>query len=87
MKKTITTAEILNELATASRHAETEEGFQSIVELCEATRWGDAKVRRALKQARMAGRLEVRRVTRVGLSGLLQPVPAYKVRPAAKKGR
>lgn len=83
----ITVAEILNELAQVSRYAETADGFQSVTELCASTGWGDGKVRKALKAAMASGRLEVKRVTRPTLSGLMQPVPVYRVRPVAGKKR
>lgn len=85
MKPTISITDVLNELAQASRYAETADGFQSLTELVASTGWGDGKVRKVLKAAMAAGRLEVRRVNRPSLSGLTQPVPVYKVQPPKRK--
>ena len=87
MKPTISITDVLNELAQASRYADTADGFQSLTELVASTGWGDGKVRKVLKAAMAAGRLEVKRVNRPSLSGLLQPVPVYRIAPTPKKAR
>lgn len=87
MPTTISVTDILNELAAASQRTDAPEGYQTIDELCLATGWGQSKLRRNLKLAQAAGRLQVARVMRPTLAGILQPVPVYRVTPVAKPKR
>ena len=57
-----------------------------VPELCLATGWGESKLRKNLKLAQAAGRLDVTRVMKLTLAGVMQPVPVYRVIPA-KKGK
>lgn len=84
---TLSVSEILDELAQAAKRTDAPKGFQTIPELCAATGWGDSKLRRSLKLAQQAGRLEMVKVMRPTLAGTMQPVPAYKVLPPAKSKR
>ena len=70
-------------LATAQEHG----GAMTLRELCAAsgisyTEGGSKRMRQLLRQAMDAGRLEVRRVARVTITGANQMVPAYVVLPA-----
>lgn len=83
---TLSVSEILRELEQAGLNTDAPEGFLTVPELCLATGWGESKLRKNLKLAQAAGRLDVTRVMKLTLAGVMQPVPVYRVIPV-KKGK
>ena len=83
---TITTAEILAELEAATQRMDAPDGFCSIAEMVAQTGLADARIRKALIAAKMAGRLEVARVPRETLAGAMHPTPVYRIVPV-KRGK
>ena len=84
---TLSVSEILRELEQAGLNTDAPEGFLTVPELCLATGWGESKLRKNLKLAQAAGRLEIARVMKPSLANVMQPVPVYRVTPASKGKR
>ena len=82
---TITTAEILAEIKAASQRLDAQDGYISIREMKEQTGLAEGRIRQALMAAKSDKRLDVRKVMRETLSGVLQPVPVYRIVPAKRK--
>jgi hypothetical protein len=78
---TITHAELLDALATASTAPE---DAQTVGEICAATGIPIRRVRDGLRALQAAGRLGVHSVMRPDLGGRMQRVPAYTIHPATK---
>lgn len=81
---TITTAEILAELEAASQRADAPDGYITIREMKDQTNLAEARIRQALMSAKHDGRLDMRKVMKETLSGTMQPVPVYRIRPVKK---
>lgn len=79
MATQITTDDLLEALAAALGTPAEGEG-STLLELCDATGWGKDKVRRSLKALQVQGRLEILKVQRMSLLGVLTPVPGYRVK-------
>lgn len=56
-------------------------GFFTAIEIAEKLGHGPEKVARLLRKLSREGRLEVKRVRRARIDGIVTPVPAYRVRP------
>ena len=78
----ITESELLDALANAT--GEGPDDARTAQEMADDAGIPVARVRRALQQLARAGRLESHRVRRPDLSGRLQVLPAYTIRPAVK---
>jgi hypothetical protein len=57
-----------------------EDGFFTTMEMSDRLGHGPEKIARLLRKLHSAGRLEVRRVRRARIDGIVTPVPAYRVR-------
>lgn len=79
---TITTADILDALITASTAPE---DARTMAEIRQETGIGEKRLRAALVTIRDEGRLQVHHVVRRDLSGKPQKVPAYTIAP--KRGK
>lgn len=81
---TITTADILDALVTASTAPE---DARTMAEIRQETRIGEKRLRAALVAIREEGRLQVHHVVRRDLSGKPQKVPAYTIAPKKKAAK
>ena len=75
----MTHEEVLAELNALVIKAGESEDFMTTDELCDSWEMGISAVRRRLKLARKADRLEVRRVKRTNLAGVPVAIPSYRV--------
>jgi hypothetical protein len=78
----LTESDVLAELA---RVGPAPEDARTMLELADATGYSRAKVQQEIGRLHRAGRVVVHRVTRQRLDGNFQVVPAYTIRPKAKK--
>jgi predicted transcriptional regulator len=81
---TITQAELLDALATASVEPE---DARTLAEISAETGVAEKRCRDALHALNAAKRLVVHRVTRIALDGRRATVPAYTILPAKKAKR
>lgn len=75
----MTNAEILAAIELALSTTTDDDGAMTMNELSEALALGHQAVRVRLRALKAAGRLEVVRVKRESLAGIMQPVWAYKI--------
>lgn len=77
----ISDSEIMQALTAASGGSGPDEA-RTVAELCQITKQTDTRVRSALKQLKLSGRLELHRVRRESLDGRMAVVTGYTVKPA-----
>lgn len=82
----ITETELLAELAATMQRPGPEYALTAN-EIQDATGWGRDRILRVLKLFASAGRLNVHRVKRESILGIVTTVPAYTVAPAPKRKR
>lgn len=80
----ITTAELLDALASASQGPE---HARTMLEIAAETGISPKRVRDALRAYEAQGRLSVHRVSRKAIDGRAATVPAYSILPPQKAGK
>ena len=74
----VTESELLEALRAAVATPDRGDGLTT-PELAQALGWSEDRVRRALRRLRAQGIVEPTRVRRETLSGVMQPVPGYRL--------
>ena len=75
----MTESQLIAALQAARTEAKTADGALTTQELMERLGWSSEKVRKRLRALKIAGKLEVVKVTRYNLSDAEQLIPGYRI--------